>query len=122
MLLWFSAAADRRVKDHATRAAIAIFRAKSEVIPPLVENLFDVDDDEVRERVLLCAYGALIASRDIKSLFIAESLLTSYHSAPTAFQNAIIRDHIRCIGEFGAARGVSGRTLRSVNHVEAEKI
>jgi hypothetical protein len=100
MLLWFSTAADRRVKDQATRAAIAIFRAKSEVIPPLVENLIDADDDELRERVLLCAYGALIAVRDIKSLkSTAESLLNSYQSAPTAFQNAIIRDHIRCLGE-----------------------
>jgi hypothetical protein len=106
MLLWFSAAADRRVKDHATRAAIAIFRAKSEAIPPLVENLVAADDDELRERVLLCAYGALISSRELEPLkSIAENLLTKYQSAPTAFQNAIIRDHIRCIGELARRLG-----------------
>jgi hypothetical protein len=106
MLLWFSTAADRRVKDQATRAAISIFRAKSEVIPPLVEKLIDVDDDELRERVMLCAYGALIGSRENRSLkTVAETLLSRYQSAPTAFQNAIIRDHIRCIGELAQQLG-----------------
>lgn len=30
---------------------------------------------------------------------VAETLLTKYESAPTGFQNALVRDHIRCIGE-----------------------
>ena len=100
ILLWFTAAADRRVKDHATRAAIAIFRAHSAAILPLIEKLLDVDDDEIRERALLCAYGALIATRDKKALKpLAEALLKKYDAAPTLFQNAILRDHIRSIGE-----------------------
>ena len=100
ILLWFTAAADRRVKDHATRAAVAIFRAHSTVILPLLEKLLNVDDDEIRERILLCAYGALIATRDKKALKpLAEFLLTKYAAAPTLFQNAILRDHMRCIGE-----------------------
>jgi hypothetical protein len=100
ILLWFSAAADRRVKDHATRAAIAIFRAHPEVILSHVEMLINVDDDEVAERVLLCAYGALIAVPDKETLkALAEMLLTKYETSPAAFQNAIVRDHIRSIGE-----------------------
>ena len=100
MLLWCTAAADRRVKDEATRGAIAIFRAKGDVIVPVVERLLDIDDDEVRERVLLCAYGSLVVTRDKKTLrSVAETVLTRFQFKPDAFQNAIIRDHIRCIGE-----------------------
>lgn len=106
MLLWFSAAADRRVKDHATRAAIAIFRAHPEIILPPVETLLTVDDDEIGERALLCAYGALIAVPDKRALqSLAETLLTMYESAPAAFQNAVFRDHIRSIGELAQHLG-----------------
>jgi hypothetical protein len=106
VLLLFTAAADRRVKDHATRSAIAILQAKPELIPSLIETLIDTDDDALRERVLLCAYGALITSRDATTVkVVAESLLTNYQSAPATFQNAIIRDHIRCIGELAQQLG-----------------
>jgi hypothetical protein len=106
VLLLFTAAADRRVKDHATRAAIAIFRANPEVIPALVDILIDSDDDELCERALLCAYGALIVSQDTNTLkSVAEDLLIKYESTPAAFQNAIIRDDIRCIGELARQRG-----------------
>ena len=122
MLLWFSAAADRRVKDHATRAAIAIFRAKSDVIPSLVEHLVFADDDEVRERVLLCSYGALITSRHLDSIkSIAENLLTKYQTAPTGFQNAIIRDHIRSIGELARQLGCLDASFDPLTTSEQQK-
>ena len=106
VLIWFSAAADRRVKDSATRAAIAILRFHSILLPKLVNLLLDTDDDEVRERMLLIAYGVLIHSRNklvLKKL--ADDLLKSYASNPTDFQNAIIRDHIRCIAELALCLG-----------------
>ncbi|PZN75205.1 MAG: hypothetical protein DM484_19375, partial [Candidatus Methylumidiphilus alinenensis] len=64
ILLWFTAAADRRIKDHATRGVVAIFRARPEIIHEMVLRLLYVDDDEIRERILLSAYGALIVTRD----------------------------------------------------------
>lgn len=103
VLLWFSAAADRRVKDHATRAAIAILRFHSKLLPKLVGLFLTTDDDEVRERALLVAYGVLIHSRVQAVLTeIAEGLLNAYAVHPEDFQNAIIRDHIRCIAELAA--------------------
>ena len=39
ILLWFTAAADRRVKDHATRGVTAIFRAKCEIIAPSIARI-----------------------------------------------------------------------------------
>ncbi|WP_413936840.1 hypothetical protein [Nitrospira sp. BLG_1] len=103
VLLWFSAAADRRVKDSAVRAAIAILRVHTTILPKVVAMFLSADDDEVRERSLLIAYGVLIHSRDKPVLKkLAEELLTAYATRPEDFQNAIIRDHIRCIAELAA--------------------
>lgn len=91
------------MKDHATRAAIAILRFHSKLLPKLVGLFLTTDDDEVRERALLVAYGVLIHSRVQAVLTeIAEGLLNAYAVHPEDFQNAIIRDHIRCIAELAA--------------------
>lgn len=109
VLMWFTAAADRRVKDHATRSAIALFKSKPNIILPLIEHFLTIDDDELRERMLLCAYGSLIVSpnRDVLKA-TAEGLLSAYRKNPADFQNAIIRDHIRCLAELANHLGVLG--------------
>ncbi|MDP2663499.1 MAG: hypothetical protein Q8R28_22520 [Dehalococcoidia bacterium] len=100
VLLWFTAAADRRVKDRATRAATAVLTARPEVISNVLLRLVDSDDDEVRERTLLSCYGALIASRNLDLVRLVSGMLQeAYRSDPKAFDNALIRDHIRCIAE-----------------------
>ena len=106
VLLWFTAAADRRVKDFATRAAIGILRFHPSLLPKLVGRFLATDDDELRERVLLIAYGALIHSREKVALKkLAEEILTQYALRPNDFENSIIRDHIRCIGELASHLG-----------------
>jgi len=106
VLLWFTAAADRRVKDTATRAAIAILRFHSSLLPKLVDLFLAADDDEVRERTLLIAYGSLSYSRDKVVLEkLAKDLLSAYAAQPDEFQNAAIRDHIRCIAELASHLG-----------------
>ncbi len=100
VLLWFTAAADRRVKDRATRAATAIMTAQPTIIFNVAQRLLDCDDDEVKERTLLSGYAALLMSRNIdvlKNLTIM--LYNEFQAAPRAFDNAIIRDLIRCICE-----------------------
>ncbi len=73
------------------------------LLPKLVTMFLSADDDEVRERALLIAYGVLIHSRDKTVLKkLAERLLTAYVAHPEGFQNAIIRDHIRCIAELAS--------------------
>ena len=100
VLLWFTAAADRRVKDEATRAAIALLTAQPKVTRSVSARLLESDDDEVRERVLLSCYGALIVSRDgDQCRELATTLQTVFRRAPEGFDNALIRDHIRCISE-----------------------
>jgi hypothetical protein len=100
ILLWFTAAADRQVKDWATRAVTSVLTARPQVIPNVLQRLLDSDDDEVRERVLLSCYSALIVSRDTNIVPKVTSMLhAAFHSEPAAFDNALIRDHIRCITE-----------------------
>jgi hypothetical protein len=106
VLLWFTAAADRRVKDMATRAAIAILAAQPRVLLNALLRLIVCDDDEVRERALLSCYGALIISRDTDVLGQVTGMLQeAYRRSPEAFHNALIRDHIRCISELARQLG-----------------
>ena len=100
VLVWFTAAADRRVKDHATRAATSILTSVTSIIPEVIALFIEVNDDDVRERVLLCCYGALLISRDSEvARSAAASLYQGYMDTPSEFDNALIRDHIRCICE-----------------------
>ncbi|MES1930260.1 hypothetical protein SADO_13433 [Salinisphaera dokdonensis CL-ES53] len=106
VLLWFTAAADRRVKDSATRATIAILRYHAVLVVKLVRTLLFIDDDAVRERTLLVAYGVLTHSRNEAVLKeLADHLLHTYSARSADFQNAIIRDHIRCIAELATKHG-----------------
>ena len=100
VLFWFCAAADRRVKDEAARAAIAILTIHPEVISDVLRRMILCDDDEVRERALLGCYGAMIVSRDTDVIGNVTGMLQEIYSGnPVAFDNALIRDNIRCIYE-----------------------
>ena len=104
MLLWFTAAADRRVKDRSTRAAVALFTAKPDIIPKVLFRLLESDDDEVRERTLLSSYGALINAQDREVVkVITRDLQRAFRENPLKFDNALVRDHIRCISELAHA-------------------
>ena len=100
VLLWFTAAADRRVKDEATRAATVILAAKPGAMSTVLKRLLESDDDEVQERILLVCYGALIISRDVvRCNDVVSMLYTMFTNNPETFNNALVRDHIRCIAE-----------------------
>ena len=103
VLLWFTAAADRRIKDFATRSATSILTATPSVIPSIVRRLIRNNDDEVRERALLSCYGALLLSLSSEiASEVALFLYNSYLRTPSDFDNALIRDHIRCMCELSS--------------------
>lgn len=97
-LLWFTAAADGRVRDHATRAAIRLFLAHPGTLLPVVKRLLDCDDDLVRERALLSAYGVLMRLADAaRARALTETLREKVTANREPFDNAALRDLIRCI-------------------------
>ena len=103
LLLWLTAAADRRVKDGATRAAVAVLAGQPTTLPTLIATMLSIDDDAVRERLLLVAYGVLLQTRRLDTLRdVASMLHRNYTDAPSAFSNALVRDHIRAICELAA--------------------
>ena len=100
VLLWFTASSDRRVRDSSTRVASAVLAANPENIPTVLSLFLPSDDDSIRERALLSCYGALIVSRDKEALRL--TLLKLYEArtyTPGQFDNALIRDHFRCLVE-----------------------
>lgn len=120
LLLWFTAAADRRVKDRATRAVIRLFSHRPEIIPKVVERFTDCDDDAVRERVLLSAYGALILTRDVPATGrLAEILCRTTRDRTAQFGNALIRDHARCILELSEILGALPESCDPVSMVQS---
>lgn len=99
-LLWCTAAADGRVRDRATRSAIRLLLAHPETLPRVVEHFVVCDDDVVKERTLLSAYGALMELADpVRARALAETLRVRVTADPAVFDNAVLRDVIRCITE-----------------------
>ncbi|MGV3615259.1 MAG: hypothetical protein ACO1SV_07985 [Fimbriimonas sp.] len=107
VLLWFCAAADRRVRDAATKGAVRITEHVPQVWEPLVARFSQVDDDYVLERCVACAYGVLLRATDLLALgTVAGRVSESIFGDPARVQNALIRDHARCILQFANLKGV----------------
>ena len=105
-LLWFTAAADRRVKDNATRSATRVITGNPEIASPLVGRMLAVDDDEVVERTLIACYGALLVNRDTEVLrCLSNQLFDAFAENSTHFDHAQIRDTMRCIVELAQEEG-----------------
>lgn len=108
VLGWCGAAADRRVRDHATKAAVRLTETDPGVWAPLVALFADVDDDAVLERVLCAAYGAVLrnpAPTALSSLAVTVRDRVLRRSVGTP-QHALVRGHAQMIGEWAAYRGV----------------
>src|SRR5206468_658470 len=105
--LWFCVAADRRVRDRATKGLVAITQARAKVWVTLIEEFASVDDEYVVERCFCAAYGALLRSRDHEAeREVATAAYAAVFADPTVVQNALIRDHARCILELALLDGV----------------
>ncbi len=99
-LAWFCAAADRRVRDKASKALVRVFLAKPIIIPSLIHLFADVDDDYVIERVLAAAYGTvLLAENETPTKLAAEAVWRAFFESEDLTLNALIRDHVRLILE-----------------------
>lgn len=106
LLLWFCVAADRRVRDTATKGLVAITQARPMVWARLIEMFASVDDDYVLERCFCAAYGALLRSRNRDAeREVARVAYMAVFAKPANLQNALIRDHARCIVELAHRDG-----------------
>lgn len=107
LLLWFCVAADRRVRDRATKALIAITQARPKVWVTLIKEFASVNDEYVVERCFCAAYGALLRSRDPEAeREVAAGAHAAVFTDLTVLQNALIRDDARSILELAQLDGV----------------
>jgi len=100
ILIWFCAAADRRVRDHATKALVRITEPCPQVWVTLIGRFIDCDDEYIVERCLLAAYGTLLRTRiPATEGMIAGTVFAEVFTNSARIQNALIRDHARSIIE-----------------------
>lgn len=107
LLLWFCVAADRRVRDEATKGLVAITEARPKVWATLIDQFRLVDDEYLVERCFCAAYGTLLRTRDAEAeREVAVAAYKAVFAKSPPLQNALIRDHARCIIELASADGV----------------
>ncbi|MGW5248395.1 hypothetical protein ACWEQN_32000 [Streptomyces sp. NPDC004129] len=110
-LLWMCAAADRRVRDHATMAVVGLMDRHPHAWPVLLEAMSEVDDEYVTERLLLACYGSLIRSGDAPALRESADFVWRRWVDPGLPGHALLRDHVRCIIELAVHRGAASELI-----------
>jgi hypothetical protein len=121
-LLWITAAADRRAKDCATRAAIVVLRNHTSVLPHVLRRMIGINDDAVRERALLIAYGVCLLTRDTSLVASVCDVLVKFIAEHAAsFHNALLRDHVRVIAELAGLLKFDGRQKELISLLDALK-
>ncbi len=106
-LAWCCCAADRRVRDKATKAMVRVGEHQPSCWAPVIEAFLKVNDEYVVERVLAAAYGSLIRSDRNDALQAAATIVwNDFFTGGTRTANAMIRDFARLILEFAQLRGV----------------
>ncbi|MBI5173507.1 MAG: hypothetical protein HY986_11525 [Candidatus Melainabacteria bacterium] len=104
-LSWFLSSADRRIRDHSTKALVRLLSSHPSVCKPLIEQFLGVDDDYVFERVLGACYGALLRTRNENALKeTAELLLSTFFKDSNRQPHAQIRDYARLIVQLADER------------------
>lgn len=106
-LCWFCAAADRRVRDHATKAMVRLMSNYPHKWIDILKRFFDFDDDYVLERCLAACYGSLIRANDNEAIrVVAEKVYLVYFKRKFLPTNASIRDYARLIVELAPHRNL----------------
>lgn len=112
-LCWCLAAADRRVRDSATKALVRLTEGQPSLWSTLLPLFLRIDDDYVVERCLAAAYGCLLRNPEPSVLSEVASLVHQEIFADRGWAHAhsLIRDHARCIGELAARHAALPRGL-----------
>jgi len=104
-LCWFCLAADRRVRDHATKAIVRVMDRHQSKWPGIIERFSTVDDEYVLERCLAAAYGSLIRTNQAEAIReTAKKTFELFFDGGLLPQNAMVRDYARLILELAADR------------------
>ena len=106
-LTWFLTSSNRRLRDRATKALVALLEKRLPILIQLLGEFLDVDDPYVTERLFAVAYGCAMrnvvpnAIRDLAQ-YVYEQIFKAGVPPP----NLLLRDHARGIIELALAQGL----------------
>ena len=106
-LAWLTSLSHRWIRDMATKALATMLVDRRDLAAELIEELADVDDPYVLDRVLAAAYGAATRrSTDEGLAKIARAAFGAVFARDALTPHSLIRDHARGLVELAASRGV----------------
>lgn len=112
MLTWFFAASHREVRDKATKALVCVLSQRLMLAVRLLNDMREVDDPYVQERLLAACYGAALQGADEPGLRELSQVVFNMifaHESPPA--NVLLRDHAHGIIEYAAWRGILDESI-----------
>lgn len=118
-LCWFFAAADHRIRDRATKAAVRLTEPHPDLWVGLLRVFLHIDDDYIVERSVVSAYGCLLRNCNGDALhnvanLVARHLFLREDSAEV--RNVMIRDHGRCLVNLASRRGMCQLVVKEGRH------
>lgn len=104
VLCWFFASSNRKIRDTATKALIAVIAARPSIYPDLLQRFIEVDDLYVGERVCAAGFGAAvrIGAAELKEISHAIYEVIFASGEPPVHLN--LRDYAQAIVQYAALR------------------
>lgn len=106
VLLWFCTSNHRELRTRASLAAIRILAGRPEVVQTLIEELHNVDDPYLVERLYAVAAGVAMRETGGQELEkLAETVYSKIFAMQLVPPNILVRDYARCVLETAQAKG-----------------
>ena len=106
VLCWLFTSSNRRIRDVATKALIAVVAAQPAIYPNLLRQFIGVDDLYVGERVCAAGFGAVCRGVvDPVLRDISQSVCQAVFLSKTPPLNINLRDYARALIEYAVVRG-----------------
>ena len=107
-LVWALSSTWRELRDCATHAIVNILVQHKNLLLPLLEKYYFVNDPYIQERLWCAAYGALLLIEDDKSSYtVAQWVYNNVFIKKHVPEHILVRDYACNIVEFGISRGLN---------------
>jgi len=109
-LVWALSTTWRELRDCATHAIVNILVQHKNLLLPLLEKYYFVNDPYIQERLWCAVYGALLLMEDDKnSCTVAQWVYSNVFIKKHVPEHILVRDYACNILEFGISRGLDIR-------------
>ena len=106
-LVWALSTTWRELRDCATHAIVNILVQHKNLLLPLLEKYYFVNDPYIQERLWCAVYGALLLMEDDKnSCTVAQWVYSNVFIKKHVPEHILVRDYACNIVEFGISRGL----------------